>query len=55
MAVALAVNVSTLVLAVGFVAKVAVTPVGKPEAESVTEPVNGLMSAIEMVTVQLLP
>ena len=54
-AVALAVNVSTLVLAVGLVAKVAVTPEGRPVAASVTEPVNGLISFTLMVTVQLEP
>lgn len=54
-AVALAVSVSTLVLVVGLVAKVAVTPVGRPEAASVTEPANGLMSVTVMVIVQLVP
>lgn len=39
-AVAAAVSVSTLVLVVGLVAKVAVTPLGKPLAESVTPPAN---------------
>jgi hypothetical protein len=53
--VALAFSVSTLVLVVGLVAKVAVTPVGRPEAVRVTEPVNGLMSVTVMVTVQLVP
>jgi hypothetical protein len=39
-AVALAVSVSTLVPVVGFVPKAAVTPLGRPEAASVTLPVN---------------
>jgi hypothetical protein len=54
-AVALAVNVSTLALDVGLVAKAAVTPEGRPVAASVTEPVNGLISFTLMVTVQLEP
>ena len=54
-AVELAVNVSTLVLVAGLVAKVAVMPVGRPEAVRVTEPVNGLMSVTVMVIVQLVP
>jgi hypothetical protein len=36
----LAVNVTTLVDVVGLVPKLAVTPLGRPEAESVTDPVN---------------
>ena len=39
-AVLLAVSVTTLVPVVGLVAKAAVTPLGKPEAASVTLPVN---------------
>ncbi len=39
-AVLLAVNVTTLVEVVGLVPKAAVTPEGRPEAESVTLPVN---------------
>ena len=39
-AVLLAVNVTTLVAAVGLVPKLAVTPAGNPEAERVTLPVN---------------
>ena len=39
-AVALAVNVSTLLPVVGLVAKAAVTPLGKPDAASVTLPLN---------------
>ena len=41
-AVPLAVNVSELVLVVGFVPNAAVTPDGKPDAESVTLPVKPL-------------
>lgn len=54
-AVALAASVSVAVVAVGLVAKVAVTPEGRPDAASVTEPVKGLMSVTVMVTVQLVP
>jgi hypothetical protein len=39
-AVLAAVRVTTLELVVGLVAKVAVAPSGKPEAESVTLPLN---------------
>lgn len=39
-AVELAVNVTELVEVVGLVPKLAVTPEGKPEADSVTLPVN---------------
>lgn len=39
-AVALAVNVNELVEVVGFVPKLAVTPLGRPEADKVTLPVN---------------
>lgn len=39
-AVLLAVSVSRLVALAGLVAKAAVTPLGRPEAESVTAPVN---------------
>ena len=39
-AVLLALNVSTLVLVVGLVAKLAVTPAGRPDAASVALPVN---------------
>jgi hypothetical protein len=54
-AVLLAVNVSTLVVVVGLVPNATVTPLGRPEAESVTLPANGLTSVIVMVTVQLPP
>lgn len=54
-AVLLAVSVSTLLAVAGFVAKAAVTPVGNPETESVTLPLKGLTSAIEIVSVALVP
>jgi hypothetical protein len=54
-AVALAVKVSTLVDVVGLVAKTAVTPVGRPDAARVTEPVNGLTSVTVIVSVPVPP
>ena len=54
-AVALAVRVSTLVPVVGFVPNVAVTPLGRPDAASVTLPVNPSTSCTVMVLVPLLP
>jgi len=54
-AVALAVKVSTLVPVVGFVPNAAVTPLGKPEAASVTLPLNPFTSVTEMVLVPLPP
>lgn len=54
-AVALAVSVNTLVPVVGFVPNAAVTPLGKPDAASVTLPVNPLTSVTAMVLVPLLP
>lgn len=54
-AVLLAVSVSTLVLVVGFVPNVAVTPLGRPEAASVTLPVNPPTSVTVIVLVPLLP
>ena len=54
-AVLLAVRVRTLLPVVGLVPKAAVTPVGKPDAASVTLPANGLTSATVMVSVPLLP
>lgn len=51
----LAVRVSTLVLAVGLVAKAAVTPLGRPVAASLTLPVNPPAPVSEMVLVPLLP
>jgi len=54
-AVLLAVRVSTLVPVVGFVPNDAVTPLGRPEAASVTLPVNPPTSVTVMVLVPLLP
>lgn len=54
-AVLLAVNVSTLVPVVGFVPNVAVTPLGRPDAASVTLPVNPPTSVTVMVLVPLPP
>jgi len=54
-AVLLAVRVSVLVLVVGFVLKVAVTPLGKPEAERVTLPENPPMSFTVIVLVPPAP
>jgi hypothetical protein len=51
----LAANVTTLLALVGSVPKVAVTPLGKPEAAKVTEPVNGLTSVTLMVSVPFAP
>jgi hypothetical protein len=54
-AVLLAVKVSTLLPVVGLVPNVAVTPLGKPDAASVTLPVNPPVSVTEIVSVPLLP
>lgn len=54
-AVLLAVSVSTLVPVVGFVPNAAVTPLGNPEAASVTLPVNPPTSVTVMVLVPLPP
>jgi len=54
-AVALAVNVSTLVPVVGLVPNVAVTPLGRPDAASVTLPVNPFTSCTVMVLLPLPP
>jgi hypothetical protein len=54
-AVLLAVSVSTLVPVVGFVPNAAVTPLGRPDAASVTLPVNPPASFTVMVLVPLLP
>src|SRR5580658_7023189 len=54
-AVALAVSVSTLVPVVGLVPNAAVTPLGRPDAASVTLPLNPSTSVTEMVLVPLLP
>ena len=47
--------VAVLVPVVGLVAKVTVTPLGSPEALSVTAPVNPSTSSTEMVSVVLDP
>src|SRR5262249_25168711 len=54
-AVALAVNVTTLVVAVGLVPKLAVTPAGNPDADKVTLPVKPVMELTVMVLLRLLP
>jgi hypothetical protein len=50
-----AVRVKTLLLVVGLVPKAAVTPLGNPEAASVTLPVNPPTSVTVIVSVALLP
>lgn len=52
---ALAVRVSVLAPVVGFGLNTAVTPVGSPDAASVTLPVNPLTSFTEIVLVPLAP
>ena len=54
-AVLLAVKVRTLVPAVGFVPKLAVTPLGRAEFESVTDPVKPPEGVTVMVLLPLLP
>jgi len=54
-AVLLAVRVSTLLPVVGFVPNEAVTPLGRPDAASVTLPVNPPTSVTLIVLVPLLP
>lgn len=54
-AVLLAVSVSTLLALMGLVLQDAFTPPGRPVAASVTLPVNPAMTAVEMVSVTLLP
>ena len=54
-AVELAVKVITLVPVVGFVPKLAVTPAGRPEAASVTEPVKPFRGFTVMVLLPLVP
>jgi hypothetical protein len=51
----LAVRVRVLALVAGLGLKAAVTPVGKPEAESVTLPLKPLAGVIEIVLVPWLP
>jgi hypothetical protein len=54
-AVAAAVNVTTLVPVVGLVPNAAVTPLGNPDAARVTLPVKPLTSVTVMVSVPLAP
>jgi hypothetical protein len=54
-AVALAVNVITLLPVVGFVPNTAVTPLGRLDAASVTLPVNPFTSVTVTVSVAVLP
>ena len=54
-AVALAVRVKVLVLVAGFVPKLAVTPVGSPDAEKVTLPLKPLEGVTVIVLVPLVP
>ena len=54
-AVLLAVNVSILVLVAGFGLNEAVTPVGRPEAASVTAPVNPAVGVTVILLVPLAP
>lgn len=54
-AVLLAVSVNTLEPVVGLVPNEAVTPLGRPEAASVTLPVNPPTSVTEIVSVALVP
>jgi hypothetical protein len=54
-AVALMVRASVLVLVVGFGLNAEATPVGKPDAESVTLPVNPFAGVMVIVLVPLLP
>ena len=54
-AVALAVNVSVLLEVAGFGLKPAVTPLGRPEAERVTLPLNPFTGVMVMVLVPLAP
>ncbi len=51
----LAASVRTLEPTAGFVAKVAVTPLGSPVAASVTLPLNPLLPLTVMVSVALFP
>lgn len=50
-----AIRLSTLLPVAGLVPKVAVTPLGSPDAASVTAPVNPPVSAMVMVSVPALP
>jgi hypothetical protein len=54
-AVLAAVRVNTLLPVAGLVPNAAVTPAGRPDAASVTAPVNPPMFVIEMLSVALFP
>jgi hypothetical protein len=54
-AVGLAVNVSVLLVVAGFVPNDAVTPLGRPDAESVIVPVNWLDGEMLIALVPALP
>ena len=54
-AVALAVNVTVLVVVAGFVLNDAVTPLGRPEADKLTLPLNPLSGVILIVLAPLVP
>jgi len=54
-AVELAANVTTLEPVVGLVANAAVTPLGRPDAASVTLPAKPFTSVTEIVSVPLAP
>ena len=54
-AVLVAVSVSTLLPVVGFVPNAAVTPLGRPEAASVTLPLNPPTSVTVIVSVRYFP
>lgn len=54
-AVALALKVTTLLPVAGLVANAAVTPLGRPDAASVTLPVNPPTSVTVMVSVAVMP
>lgn len=51
----LAVNVSTLLDVVGLVPKLAVTPLGSADVESVTDPVNPFEGVTVIVLLPLVP
>ena len=54
-AVAAAVRVNVLVEVAGFVPKLAVTPLGRPEADMVTFPLNPFAGVMVIVLVPLVP
>jgi hypothetical protein len=54
-AAALAVKVKVLLLVAGLVLKLAVTPLGKPDADKVTFPLKPFEGVIEIVLVPLPP